>query len=88
MHKQMRLAFLKDSLDDYVYWSHTDKAIFKKINRLINDCEREPFGGIGKPEPLKFEMSGCWSRRITNEHRLVYKIEDDTLVIMQCRNHY
>lgn len=84
----MKLSFLEDAWEDYLYWLQTDKSTLKKINQLIKDCMREPFGGIGKPEPLKFDMSGCWSRRITSEHRLVYRIEGDTLVIMQCRYHY
>lgn len=84
----MKLLFLEDAWDDYLYWSQTDKTILKKTNQLIKECLREPFSGIGKPEPLKFDMSGCWSRRITSEHRLVYKIQDDTLIIIQCRYHY
>jgi toxin YoeB len=84
----MKLAFLEDAWEDYLYWLHADKAALKKINQLIKECMREPFSGIGKPEPLKFDMSGCWSRRITSEHRLIYRIEDDTLVIIQCRYHY
>ena len=84
----MKLSFLEDAWEDYLYWSKTDKATLKKINQLIKECMREPFCGIGKPEPLKFDMSGCWSRSITGEHRLVYRIEDDTLVIIQCRYHY
>jgi len=84
----MKLAFLEDAWEDYLYWTQTDKATIKKINQLIKECMREPFSGIGKPEPLKFDMSGCWSRRINSEHRLVYRIEDDTLIIIQCRYHY
>ena len=84
----MKLAFLEDAWEDYLYWLQTDKVTLKKINQLIKDCMREPFSGIGKPEPLKFDMSGCWSRRMTSEHRLIYRIEDDTLVIIQCRYHY
>lgn len=84
----MKVAFLEDAWEDYLYWSQTDRAILKKTNQLIKECMREPFGGIGKPEPLKFDTSGCWSRRMTSEHRLVYKIEEDTLVIIQCRYHY
>jgi toxin YoeB len=84
----MKLTFLEDAWEDYLYWLQTDKAAIKKINQLIKECMREPFSGIGKPEPLKFDMSGCWSRRITSEHRLVYRIGDDTLVIIQCRYHY
>lgn len=85
----MKLLFLEDAWDDYLDWLQTDKAILKKTNELIKACMREPYSGIGKPEALKFEMSGCWSRRITSEHRLVYKVLlDDTLVIIQCRYHY
>jgi toxin YoeB len=84
----MKLSFLEDGWEDYLYWSQTDKAIAKKINQLIKECMREPFSGIGKPEPLKFDMSGCWSRRITSEHRLIYRVEDDALIIIQCRYHY
>jgi toxin YoeB len=84
----MKLAFLEDAWEDYLYWSHSDKATLKKINQLIKECMREPYSGTGKPEPLKFNMSGFWSRRITSEHRLVYRVEDDTLVIIQCRYHY
>jgi toxin YoeB len=84
----MDLKFTDDSWGDYVYWSETDKSIFKKINRLIEECKRHPFFGTGKPEALKFEMAGCWSRRITDEHRLIYRVKGDTLIIMQCRNHY
>jgi toxin YoeB len=84
----MKLSFLEDAWEDYLYWSQTDKATVKKINQLIKECMREPFSGIGKPEPLKFDMSGCWSRRITSEHRLIYRVEDDALIIIQCRYHY
>ena len=84
----MRLAFLEEAWEDYLYWSQTDKATLKKINQLIKECMREPVCGIGKPEPLKFDMSGYWSRRITGEHRLVYRIDGDALVIVQCRHHY
>lgn len=84
----MNLEFTDDAWEDYVYWSEIDKSISKKINKLIGECKRHPFFGIGKPEALKFDMSGCWSRRITEEHRLIYKIKGDTLVIVQCRNHY
>ena len=84
----MKLSFLEDAWEDYLYWSQTDKATIRKINQLIKECMREPFSGIGKPEPLKFDMSGCWSRRITSEHRLIYRVEDDVLIIIQCRYHY
>lgn len=84
----MKLLFLEEGWQDYLYWAQTDKSVLKKINKLIQECKRQPFSGIGKPEPLKFNMSGCWSRRITGEHRLVYRIESDALVIIQCRYHY
>lgn len=74
--------------DDYQYWIETDKKVLKKINSLIKDCQRNPFSGIGDPEPLKHELTGFWSRKITSEHRLVYKAEDDVLYIAQCKYHY
>jgi toxin YoeB len=74
--------------DDYQYWILTDKKVLKKINSLIKDCQRKPFSGLGDPEPLKHELSGYWSRKITGEHRLVYKVENDTLYIAQIRFHY
>ena len=84
----MKLLFLEDGWQDYMYWVQTDKTVLKKINQRIQECKRQAFSGIGKPEPLKFNMSGCWSRRITGEHRLIYRIEDNALVIIQCRYHY
>ena len=84
----MNLLFLEDAWEDYQYWLQTDKATLKKINQLIKECIRTPYGGIGKPEPLKFDLTGTWSRRINQEHRLVYKIENENLIILQCRYHY
>ena len=84
----MLIRFHPRAWDDYQYWQQTDKAMIRRINRLIDDIRREPFGGIGKPEPLQYELSGYWSRRITEEHRLVYAVKEDTLDIMQCRFHY
>ncbi len=84
----MNLLFLDDAWEDYLYWQKTDKKILKRINELIRDCLHDPFGGIGKPEPLKFSMAGYWSRRIDTEHRLVYKVENNNLIITQCRYHY
>ena len=84
----MRLSWDKNAWEDYLYWQQNDKQILKRINELIKDCLRQPFSGIGKPEPLKENLRGCWSRRITDEHRLLYKIQDDNLVILQCRYHY
>ncbi len=71
--------------EDYVYWQTTDKKIIKKINELIKDIDRNGNDGIGKPEPLKHELEGLWSRRISPEHRLIYKITDEKIYILQCR---
>lgn len=84
----MNLVWTDESWEDYVYWQNVDKQIVKKINGLIKDIKRNPFDGIGKPEPLKYELSGCWSRRITDEHRLVYEISDDKVIVIACRYHY
>ena len=84
----MILSFADDAWDDYLYWQKNDKKILNKINRLIKEIAREPFEGIGDPEPLKYNWSGYWSRRITIEHRLIYKVTDDYLMIAQCRYHY
>ena len=71
-----------------MYWQNTDKQILKKINQLIKDIKREPFEGIGKPEPLKYELSGFWSRRISDEHRLIYEVSESYISIVSCRFHY
>jgi len=84
----VNLLFLDDAWEDYQYWMQTDKNTLKRINLLIKDCMRTPYSGIGKPEPLKFDLTGTWSRRINQEHRLVYKVEQDKLIILQCRYHY
>jgi toxin YoeB len=84
----MKIIFQDQAWEDYLYWQNTDKAMLKKINSLIKEIERIPFEGSGKPEPLKHNLSGLWSRRITLEHRLVYKIENDSVVVFQCRYHY
>jgi toxin YoeB len=84
----MILSFADDAWEDYLYWQQQDKKILKKINRLIKEIQREPFDGIGEPEPLKYNWSGYWSRRITIEHRLVYKVIENNLMIAQCRYHY
>ena len=84
----MILTFSDEAWEDYLYWQQHDKKILKKINKLIKEIQREPFKGIGEPEPLKYNWSGYWSRRITIEHRLVYKVQDDSLMIAQCRYHY
>jgi toxin YoeB len=84
----MELVWQSNAWEDYLYWQHQDKKILLRINDLIKDTSRSPFKGIGKPEPLKGDLSGCWSRRITDEHRLVYTIRDKRLHILQCRFHY
>jgi toxin YoeB len=84
----MRKLWEDSAWEDYLYWQINDKKILKKINSLFKSCERTPSSGIGKPEPLKNELATCWSRRITDEHRLVYKVENDILIIVQCRFHY
>lgn len=84
----MKLEWQSDAWDDYLYWQQTDKKVLKRINDLIKECLRTPFAGIGKPEPLKGQLSGFWSRRITDEHRLVYKASADAIYILQCRYHY
>ncbi|MCG3463073.1 Txe/YoeB family addiction module toxin [Xenorhabdus bovienii] len=84
----MKITFSDSAWEDYLYWQQTDKAILKRINQLIKDIRRQPFEGIGKPEPLKHNLSGFWSRRITEEHRLIYAIEEDQIMIAVCRYHY
>jgi toxin YoeB len=84
----MLIKFHPRGWDDYLYWQQTDRAMLRKINQLIRDIQREPFTGLGKPEPLQYGFSGAWSRRITDEHRLVYAIAEDTVDILQCRFHY
>ena len=83
-----RLTFTNTAWEDYLYWQSHDKQILKKINQLIKDCQRSPFDGIGKPEPLKRDLSGAWSRRISDEHRLVYVVTTDELRISNCQYHY
>jgi toxin YoeB len=84
----MRFIFVEDSWEDYLYWQKTDKKLLSKINDLLKDISRTPFSGIGKPEPLKHKYKGYWSRRINDEHRLIYKIQDDEIIIAKCRFHY
>lgn len=81
-------TFSEKAWDDYVSWQQEDKKILKRINLLIKDISRSPFDGIGKPEPLKFELSGLWSRRITSEHRLVYEVIDGGIYFLSFRDHY
>ena len=84
----MKLTFSSEAWDDYLFWQKTDKQILKRINLIINDIVRSPHDGIGKPEPLKHALSGYWSRRINDEHRIVYKVIDDKVPIAQLRYHY
>ena len=84
----MNLIFSDKAWEEYMYWQNTDKQILKKINQLMKDIKREPFDGIGKPEPLKYELSGFWSRRISDEHRLVYEVSENCIAIVSCRFHY
>lgn len=84
----MRVVFTPHGWDDYTHWQTTDRSILKRIDRLIEDARRDPFAGIGKPEQLRHALSGTWSRRITEEHRLVYLVDGDDLVILQARFHY
>jgi toxin YoeB len=84
----LTVHFLKAGWDDYQDWQNIDRKLLTKVNRLINETARTPFSGTGKPEPLKHDKAGWWSRRITDEHRLVYRVIEDRLEIAQCRYHY
>ena len=84
----MKLVFADAAWDDYLYWQRQDRRMVERINKLIKEVQREPFAGVGKPEPLKHALAGYWSRRITDEHRTVYKIAGDSLLIAQLRYHY
>jgi len=84
----MDLFWDQSAWEDYQYWIDKDKKVLRKINSLIKECQRTPFEGTGKPEALRQNLSGFWSRRITGEHRLVYKVDNDVLFIAQCRYHY
>ena len=84
----MKILFTPEGWDDYLWFQQNDKAGLKRINLLINSIQRDPFDGVGKPEPLKHNLSGFWSRRITAEHRLVYGIEEGEIQILMCRYHY
>lgn len=84
----MKLIFSEKAWEDYLYWQKTDKKTLRRINTLIKDVSREPFNGIGKPEPLKHALAGYWSRRIDEANRMVYRVENDSLLIAQLRYHY
>ena len=84
----MKLVFADAAWEDYLYWQGQDRKMVERINKLIRETRRDPFAGIGKPEPLKHALAGYWSRRITDEHRMVYKVEAGALLIAQLRYHY
>ena len=84
----MKLIFAEKGWEDYLYWQRIDKKTLKRISTLIKDIKRNPFTGIGDPEPLKYNWAGFWSRRITKEHRIIYAVEKDAILIAQCRFHY
>lgn len=84
----MKLIFADEAWEDYLCWQQQDRRMVERINKLIREIQRQPFTGVGKPEALKHALSGFWSRRITDEHRIVYKVEDDALLLAQLRYHY
>lgn len=84
----MKLIFAEEAWEDYQYWQKQDRRMVERINKLIRETQREPFEGVGKPEALKHALSGFWSRRITDDHRMVYRVEDDDLLIAQLRFYY
>lgn len=84
----MRLGFTSNGWEDYQYWQKADRATLGRLNRLLNEVFRNPLAGIGKPEPLRHVLAGCWSRRIDEEHRLVYLVDGEEVVVLQARYHY
>lgn len=84
----MKLVFAEEAWEDYLYWQRQDRKMVERINKLITEVARDPYAGVGKPEPLKHALSGYWSRRITDEHRMVYRVEGQSLWIVQLRFHY
>ena len=84
----MKYVFVDESWEDYLYWQSTDKKILKRINELLKDISRTPYSGIGKPEPLRHNYKGFWSRRIDNEHRLIYQVKENEIYILKCRFQY
>ncbi len=84
----MKYIFVDESWEDYLYWQKTDKKILSRINDLLKDISRNPFTEFGKPEPLKYKYKGFWSKRIDNEHRLIYRVSEDAILIAKCRFHY
>jgi toxin YoeB len=84
----MKYIFVDESWEDYLYWQHADRRMLARINELLKDIARTPFTGIGKPEPLKHKYRGFWSRRINDEHRLIYQVREEEILIVKCRFHY
>lgn len=84
----MKVIFADAAWEDYLWWQKHDRKMVERINRLIQEIRREPFSGVGKPEPLRHALAGFWSRRITDEHRMVYRVEGEALLIAQLRYHY
>ena len=84
----MKIVFSSQAWDDYLYWQRTDRKILKRINDLVKEITRTPYEGTGKPEPLRYALAGYWSRRIDDEHRLVYKVDEEAMLIAQARYHY
>ena len=84
----MTITFSENAWDDYLYWQKVDKIIVKKINKLIKEIQRTPFEGSGRPEKLRYDLAGYWSRRIDQEHRLVYQVDNDQILVYSCRFHY
>ena len=84
----MRLVFTPHAWEDYLHWQSADRQVLRRVNRLLEDCLRDPFEGIGKPEQLRHALAGAWSRRVTEEHRLVYLVDAGDLVVLEARYHY
>lgn len=84
----MKFVFVEESWEDYLYWQKSNKKVLKRINKILKDISRHPFEGIGKPEPLKHKYKGFWSRRIDAEHRIIYAVREDEILIAKCRFHY
>lgn len=84
----MNVCFTENAWEDYLYWQKMDRKIVKRIHALIKDIKRNPFEGIGKPEPLRYDLAAKWSRRITDEHRLVYQVDGNNVIVYTCRYHY
>ncbi|PWB95508.1 Txe/YoeB family addiction module toxin [Methylosinus sporium] len=84
----MKLVFAEQAWEDYLYWQAQDAKILERLNALLRECQRTPFAGTGKPEPVRGNLRGWWSRRITLEHRLIYRVEGESLLIAQCRYRY